>query len=175
MNPLAIVTPVARATPMNFLIGLILLAVLDGVKTWFGLSLDPNGAGEMFGNISLALSALMIVFVSFLFINRRRDAGEGIWLFLLPVILAVVVSGIGFLIMAGIGSIGVMSEYADSVGRDLQTVAQDPGFQAEFQSWLEERPERALEMILPAIWGGFAGFWGLTGLFGLWFMSMKGE
>ena len=173
MNPLAIVTPIARATPMAFLIGLVLLFILDGIKTWYGLSLDPSGAGETFGNISLALSLVLVVLVSFLFINRRRDAGEGILLFLLPVLLAVVVSLIGFFVMIVVNSFGVMGEYAESVGRDLQTVAQDPSFQAEFQAWLEERPEQALDMVRPAIWGGFAGFWGLTGLFALWFMSMK--
>jgi hypothetical protein len=175
MNPLAIFTPVARATPMAFLTGLLLLAVLDAAKTWYGLTLDPSGAGETFGYISMALSAAMIVFVSFLFINRRRDAGEGVMLFLLPVILAVVVSGIGFFVLLMIGSFGLMGEYAESVGRDFQTVAQDPSFQAEFQAWIEERPEMALDMVRPAVWGGFAGFWIVTGLFSLWFMSMKAE
>lgn len=175
MNPLAILTPNTRATPAHFFVGLVVLFLLDGVKTWYGMTLDPAGAGQMYGNISLALSLAMIVFVSFLFINRRRDAGEGVMLFLLPVIIAVVVSGLGFLIMVAAGTIGMMGEYADSVGVNLQAALEDPGFQAEFQSWLEERPERALDMVRPAVWGGFGGFWILTGLFGLWFMSMKSE
>ncbi|QNL18948.1 hypothetical protein HXX25_06065 [Hyphobacterium sp. CCMP332] len=176
MNPLAIVTPTQRAAPMAFLIGLIILAVLDGAKTWYGLSLiGADGGGEGFGRISLGLSVLMLVFVSFLFINRRRDAGEGVMLFLLPVILAAVISLIGAGIMVAVASFGMMGEYAESVGRDLQTVAQDPAFQAEFQAWIEERPEMALGMVQPAAWAGFAAFWGTTFLFGLWFMSMKSE
>jgi hypothetical protein len=176
MNPLAIVTPTQRAAPMAFLIGLIILAVLDGAKTWYGLSLiSADGSGGGFGNISMVLFALMLVFVSFLFINRRRDAGRGIMLFLLPVILAAVISMIGSAIMLGVASFGVMGQYADSVGRDVMTVAQDPAFQAEFQAWMEERPELALGMVKPAAWGGFAAFWGITFIFGLWFMSMKSE
>jgi len=176
MNPLAIITPTQRAAPMAFLIGLILLAVLDGVKTWYGLSLiSAEGGGDGFGNISMGLFALMLVFVSFLFINRRRDADRGVMLFLLPVILAAVVCIIGSFIMITIASLGLMGEYAETVGRDVMTVAQDPSFQAEFQSWLEERPEMAVGMVQPAAWAGFAAFWGITLLFGLWFMSMKRE
>jgi len=176
MNPLAIVTPVSRAAPMAFLIGLILLAVLDGVKTWYGLSLiSADGGGGNFGNISMGLFLLLLVFVSFLFINRRRDADKGIMLFLLPVILAAVVSAIGAAIMMGVASFGLMGQYAETVGRDVMTAAQDPSFQAEFQTWVEGQPELAVGMMQPAAWGGFAAFWGITLLFGLWFMSMKSE
>lgn len=158
---------------MAFLIGLVLLAILDAVKTWYGLSLAASGGGDSFGMISMALYGVMILFVSFLFINRRRDAGEGVMLFLLPVILAVVISLIAAGAMAAVGSFGLMEQYADSVGRDVMTVAQDPSFQAEFQAWIEERPELAMEMAYPAAWGGFAGFWVVTFIFGLWFMAMK--
>jgi heme/copper-type cytochrome/quinol oxidase subunit 4 len=175
MNPLAIILPNQRATPMAFLIGLVLLAALDAVKTWYGLSLAMSGGGDGFGMMSMALYGLMIVFVSFLFINRRRDAGEGTMLFLLPVILAVVVSLIAAGAMAAVASFGLMEQYADSVGRDVMTVAQDPGFQAEFQTWIEERPELAMQMAQPAAWGGFAGFWGVTFIFAFWFMAMKQE
>lgn len=174
MNPLAIVTPTQRAAPMAFLIGLIILAVLDAVKTWYGLSLvSADGSGGGFGNISMGLFALMLVFVSFLFINRRRDAGKGVMLFLLPVILAAVVSMIGAAVMIGIASFGMMGTYAEEQGRDVMTVAQDPAFQAEFQAWIEARPELAVEMVQPAAWAGFAAFWGITLIFALWFMSMK--
>jgi len=175
MNPLAIILPNQRATPMTFLTGLFLLAVLDAGKTWYGLSLAASDSGGGFGGISLALYALMIVFVSFLFINRRRDAGEGVMLFLLPVILAVVISLIAAGMLAAVASFGLMGQYAESVGRDVMTVAQDPGFQAEFQAWIEERPELAMEMAYPAAWGGFGGFWSVTFIFALWFMSMKQE
>lgn len=176
MNPLAIVTPTQRAAPMAFLIGLIILAALDGAKTWYGLSLiTTEGGGDSFGNISLALSALILVFVSFLFINRRRDAGEGVMLFLLPVILAAVISMIASVVMIGVASFGVMGVYAEEQGRDVMTVAQDPAFQAAFEAWIEERPELAVGMVLPAAWAGFAAFWGITLIFGLWFMSMKNE
>ncbi|GJL96378.1 MAG: hypothetical protein DHS20C06_01950 [Hyphobacterium sp.] len=158
---------------MAFLIGLILVAVLDAVKTWYGLSLAISGNGDGFGMISMALYGLMILFVSFLFINRRRDAGEGAMLFLLPVILAVVISLIAAGGMAAVASFGLMEQYAESVGRDVMTVAQDPGFQAEFQAWIEERPELAMQLAQPAAWGGFAGFWGVTFIFALWFMAMK--
>ncbi len=174
MNPLAIVTPTQRAAPMAFLIGLIILAVLDGAKTWYGLSLiSADGSGGGFGNISMVLFALMLVFVSFLFINRRRDAGKGVMLFLLPVILAAVVSMIGAAVMIGIASFGMMGTYAEEQGRDVMTVAQDPAFQAEFQTWIEARPELAVGMVQPAAWGGFAAFWSITLIFALWFMSMK--
>lgn len=175
MNPLIIVTPVQRAASMAFLIGLVILAVLDAVKTWYGLSLGAGESAEMFGYISMALFFVMTVFVSFLFINRRRDAGRGVMLFLLPVILAAVISMIGAGILAMVASFGLMGEYAESIGRDTMTVAQDPGFQEEFQAWLEENPDNARTMLAPAAWGGFAGFWVITFLFGLWFASMKRE
>lgn len=176
MNPLAIITPLSRAAPMAFLTSLILLAVLDAAKTWYGLSLvSSEGGGGGFGYISMVLFGLLVVFVSFLFINRRRDAGEGIMLFLLPVILAVVVSVIASFIMITVGSLELMGVYAEEQGRDVMTVAQDPASQAEFQTWMEDRPEAALQIAMPAAWAGFAGFWGTALLFGLWFMSMKGE
>ncbi len=176
MNPLAIVTPVSRAAPMAFLTSLILLAVLDAAKTWYGLSLvASDSGGDGFGFLSMGLFGLLVVFVSFLFINRRRDAGEGIMLFLLPVILAVVVSLIASFVMITIGSLELMGVYAGEQGRDVMTVAQDPAFQAEFQTWMEDRPEAALQMARPAAWAGFAGFWAVSFLFGLWFMSMKRE
>jgi hypothetical protein len=174
MNPLAIITPASRATPMAFMLGLVLLAILDAAKTWYGLSLmTTEGGGDSFGYVSWALTLLMVLFVSFLFINRRRDAGEGIMLFLLPVILALVVSGIGMAVTLGVGSFSLMGQYAESVGRSVETIAQDPSFQADFQAWIEERPELALQMVQPAAWGGLAAFWGTTFLFGFWFMSMK--
>lgn len=175
MNPLAIVTPVQRAAPMAFLIGLIILAVLDAVKTWYGLSLGTGDAAEGFGYASMGLFFLMIVFVSFLFINRRRDADRGVMLFLLPVILAAVISMIASGVLITIASFGLMGEYAESVGRDVMTVAQDPSFQEEFQAWLEADPDMAQQMLAPAAWGGFGGFWAITFLFGFWFMSMKRE
>jgi heme/copper-type cytochrome/quinol oxidase subunit 4 len=176
MNPLSIVTPASRAAPMTFLTGLVLLVVLDAAKTWYGLSLvSSEGGGDGFGFLSMGLFGLMVVFVSFLFINRRRDAGDGIMLFLLPVILAVLISVIASIVMITAGSFQVMGVFAEEQGRDVMTVAQDPAFQAEFQAWMEERPELALQMVGPAAWAGFAGFWVTSFLFGFWFMSMKRE
>jgi hypothetical protein len=40
---------------------------------------------------------------------------------------------------------------------------------------MEDRPELAIQMVGPAAWAGFAGFWVTSFLFGLWFMSMKRE
>lgn len=175
MNPLAIVTPVQRATPMAFLIGLIILAVADAAKTWFGLSLGMGETAELFGWFSMLLFFVLVAFVSFLFINRRRDADRGVMLFLLPVILAAVISMIASGVLITVASFGLMGEYAESIGRDVMTVAQDPSFQEEFQVWLEADPDMAQQMLAPAAWGGFAGFWAITFLFGFWFMSMKRE
>jgi len=173
MTPLAIVTPASRVAPMAFFTSLVLLAVLDAAKTWYGLSLVSSEGGGSFGYISMGLFVLMVLFVSFLFINRRRDAAEGIKMFLLPVILALVISGIAMGVMLTVGSFNLMGIYAEEQGRDVMTVAQDPAFQEAFQAWMEDRPELALQMAGPAAWSGFAGFWATSFLFGFWFMSMK--
>ncbi|WP_421792020.1 hypothetical protein [Hyphobacterium sp.] len=175
MNPLAIVTPIQRAAPAAFLIGLVILAVADAAKTWFGTTLGTSDNSELFGYLSMALFFLLVVFVSFLFINRRRDADRGIMLFLLPVIVAALVSMIASGILAVTVSIGLMGEYAESIGRDFQTVAQDPAMQEDFQAWLEENTAMAQERLSPAAWVGFGGFWAVTFLFGFWFASMKRE
>jgi len=91
----------------------------------------------------------------------------------LPVILALVISGIAMGVMLTVGSFNLMGIYAEEQGRDVMTVAQDPAFQEAFQAWMEDRPELALQMAGPAAWSGFAGFWATSFLFGFWFMSMK--
>lgn len=169
MNPVAWFVPGLRASGLTFFFGLIVYLVIDGARLY-------AAAKEMVdvpGYVWLAGFAVIFLLLVFLHFNRLNDAGKGwAWLFL-PLGLGLLAKGIGSFTGLMIGSFGLMGQYAEEQGTDLQSVAQDPAFQEQFQVWLESDPERVMHIASLTIWPSFIAFWVVVVLFGLWFMSMK--
>ena len=106
MNPLALLLPNHRASVSAFVLGIVILLVVDAVR----LSV---GTGPVPGLIPL----FAVWFVCFsLLANRRRHAGRSTGLAFLPVVLAIVAKGIGAMVGAGIGTYEAMLTYATEQG-----------------------------------------------------------
>lgn len=174
MNPLAIFLPGQRASSSTFFIGLVVLAVLDIARAWI-LQQDLGLEGFAAGALGIGSIILILLFVLFLHMNRRRDAGRGAGLAFLPVGVAGVVSLLVFFGTATFLSFGLMGELAAEQGQDLTTAMQDQAFVAQYQEWLAEDESRQAALALPIMIAGFLGFWVTIGLFAPWFGGMKPE
>jgi hypothetical protein len=168
MNPLALLLPNHRASVSAFVLGIVILLVVDAVR----LSV---GTGPVPGLIPL----FAVWFVCFsLFANRRRHAGRSIGLAFLPVVLAIVAKGIGAMVGAGIGTYEAMLTYATEQGvavddqAEMTAALQDPGFQTAFQDWLQGDLARTQALIDATTWPSFIAFWVVLGVFAIWFSTM---
>ncbi|MFS2318022.1 hypothetical protein RMQ97_08800 [Maricaulis sp. D1M11] len=168
MNPLVLFVPSLRASTAAFVLGLILLAVLD----YFRITL-------LDGSVAL-LGMALVWYVTFcLFANRRRHASRGMGLAFLPVILAIVVKGIGSAVGFGLGSWNLMLEFAEENGIDTSDMQEfsesvnDPGFQSGFEEWMVSNPEAAETMLAAAALPSYIAFWAVIALFAVWFATMR--
>ena len=168
MNPLVLFVPSLRASTAAFVLGLILLAVLD----YFRITL-------LDGSVML-LGMALVWYVTFcLFANRRRHASRGMGLAFLPVILAIVVKGIGSAVGFGLGSWNLMLEFAEENGIDTSDMQEfsesvnDPGFQSGFEEWMVSNPEAAETMLAAAALPSYVAFWAVIALFAAWFATMR--
>jgi hypothetical protein len=168
MNPLVLFLPVYRASATAFLAGLALFAVIDLVRIQYGLGPVP---------VWLGMLAIWF-FVLSLFINRRRHAGRGVGLAVLPVGLAIVSKGIGAMVGLMPAIYRSMVDFAADNGvdtSDQQEMAQafnDPGFQQEFQRFLQDNPDRVEQLLGATGLASFIGFWLVIVLFALWFARL---
>lgn len=168
MNPLVLFLPVYRASVTAYLLGLVLLALLDAMRMQFGLILIPSG---------IALIAVWF-FVYSLHANRRRHAGREPALAGLPVLVAILAKGAAA--VAGIfpGLVAAMQDFAQRNGVDtadpqaFANAINQPGFQQAFQDDLQARPELIDTLTAGMAWPSWFGFWLVISLFAIWFARM---
>lgn len=169
MNPLVLFLPTFRASTTAYLLGLVVLAVLDYARLTYGLPLVPGWLGML----------AMWFFVFSLHANRRRHAGENIGLAFLPILVAIVVKGIGSAIGFFPGVYASMVEFAESNGidtSDQQALAEamnEPGFQTAWQAELEADPDAVAAMLEGTAMPSFFAFWLIIAIFAIWFAQMK--
>jgi len=174
MNLMAFFTPGQRANAPTFFAGLLTLGILDAVRIW-ALQQELPFEGVAAVIVTFGSLFVMVLFVLFLFMNRRRDAERGTGLAFLPVLVSLAIKGIAVFAIITVLSMGLMGEFAESQGQDMMTAAQDPAFNAQFQAWIEADPERQSSIAAATLAPAFLGFWIPLALFGLWFGSMKPE
>ena len=169
MNPLVLFLPVYRASVTAYVLGLVLLALLDAMRMQFGLILIPSG---------LAMLAVWF-FVYSLHANRRRHAGRVPELAILPVGAAILAKGVAAIGGIFPGLVAAMTDFAERNGIDtadqqaFANAINQPGFQEAFQDDLQARPE-TLEALLAAMaWPSWFGFWLVIALFAIWFSRMR--
>lgn len=169
MNPLVLFLPVYRASVTAYLLGLVLLALLDAMRMAFGLVVIPSW---------IALLAIWF-FVYSLHANRRRHAGREPALALLPVGIAILVKGIAAIGGVFPGMYAAMTDFAERNGVDtsdpqaFNNALSQPGFQAAFQDDLLARPEALEAMMAGMAWPSWIGFWSAIALFAIWFSRMR--
>ena len=170
MNPLVLIWPAYRASTSAFILGLVVLALVDAARIFVGTGVPVLG---------FALFWAMMFFVLSLHINRLRYVERSAGMAFLPVGLAFVGKGIaGF-----IGFMGAIMEamyaYAEEQGvnvddaNELQQAMSDPGFQQSFQTALESDPDRVIEMISASAMPSFVVFWLIIAIFAIWFAQMR--
>jgi len=169
MNPLVLFLPVYRATGTAYLLGLVVLALLDAMRLQFGLILIPSG---------IALIAIWF-FVYSLHANRRRHAGREPALAVLPVVVAALAKGLAAVLGIFPGLVAAMMDFAERNGvntADDQAFAaaiSQPGFQEAFQEDLLTRPELMDTLASGMTWPSWFGFWLVIALFAIWFARMR--
>lgn len=169
MNIGVIFLPVYRATTTAFVLGLILMAVVDAIR----ISFDIPIISGWIGMIAIWFS------VYSLHANRRRHANMSTGIAMMPAILAVLASAIsGFVQIMRLGW-QHMLDFASSNGVNtddveaLTAALNDPGFQTAWQENLSANPD-VMEVWLPGIsWASYAGYWLVVAGFALWFAKMK--
>lgn len=169
MNPGVLFLPVYRASTTAFLLGLLVLAVIDFARISSGVPFLSGWLGLL----------AMAFFVYSLHANRLRYADRGTGLAALPLGIAIVIKGIGAVVGILPGAIQSMTDFAASRGvntEDQQALAeamQDPAFAESWMTALET--DEALQASLQAASGtsSFIGFWLVIALFAIWFAQMK--
>lgn len=169
MNPGVLFLPVYRASTTAFLLGLLVLAVIDFARI-------SSGVPYLSGWIGLIAMAF---FVYSLHANRLRYAERGTDMAFLPLGIAIVIKGIAAVVGMLPGAIQSMTDFAASRGvntEDQQALAeamQDPAFAESWMAALET--DEALQASLQSASGtsSFIGFWLVIGLFAIWFAQMK--
>ncbi|MEE2567237.1 hypothetical protein [Hyphobacterium marinum] len=175
MNPLAFFLPGQRASSSTFFIGLVVLAVLDAARLYVLQAGMLPDTGPVAVILPIGSLIVMMLFVLFLFMNRRADAQRGPGLAFLPVGLSLLIRIIAGGIFVTVAGMGLMQDFASSQGQDWMTAAQDPAFQDQFEAWLEANPENAGGIDTTSAIISFVAFWVPAFLFGLWFGGMKPE
>lgn len=169
MNPLVLFLPSYRASTTAYLLGLLLLALLDFARVSAGLSFFLN----------VTAMAAIFFFVFSLHANRRRYVDRGIGLGALPPSIGLIGAVIGALVGMTGGVMSTMTEFAaengvDTTDQEAFTAAvSEPGFQAAYQTWLEGN-EAALSTIAAGLTvPAFMGFWLVVAGFAVWFAQMQ--
>ena len=169
MNPAVLFLPTYRASMTAFVLGLVVLAIIDFAR----MSSDIPYLSGAWGMLVLWF------FVYSLHANRLRHAGRETGLASLPVGVAVIGKGIGFLVGLFPGIYASMLAFAEQNGVDtsdqvaLAEALQDPAFS---ESWVASiEGDTALQEALVAATnsGSFIGFWLVIALFAIWFAQMK--
>jgi hypothetical protein len=169
MNPLVLFLPVYRASVSAYLLGLVVLALLDAMRMQFGVMLIPSG---------IVLIALWF-FVYSLHANRRRHAMRQPEMAALPVVVAVLAKGVAALGSIFPGLVTAMTDFAASNGVDTDDpqafadAINQPGFQQAFQDDLQARPEVLDALLAGMAWPSYFGFWLVIALFAIWFARMR--
>ncbi|WP_323761474.1 hypothetical protein [Maricaulis sp.] len=169
MNFLALLLPNHRASVSAFVLGVIILMALDALRLTYGTAPVPG---------IVPLFAIWFVCHS-LFANRRRHAGRGTGLAILPLVLAILAKGVGALVGFGMQVFEAMLQFAEEQGLDtsdqvaFSEALADPGFQPAFQAWLEADQERLMAMVQAGAWPSFIGFWMVLGVFAIWFATLQ--
>ena len=175
MNPLAFFLPGQRASSSTFFVGLFVLAVLDAVRLWALQQDFLADTGLVATIVPIGSMILMMLFVLFLFMNRRADAQRGPGLAFLPVGLSFLARLIGAGAFVMIAGIGLTTEFAASQGQDMMAAAQDPAFQEQFEAWTEANPDATAGIQTTSAIISFVAFWVPAFLFGFWFAGMRPE
>tara|TARA_R110000868_G_scaffold222065_3_gene473982 strand:- start:2845 stop:3402 length:558 start_codon:yes stop_codon:yes gene_type:complete len=169
MNPLVLFLPVYRASVSAYLLGLVVLALLDAMRMQFGVMLIPSW---------IVLIALWF-FVYSLHANRRRHAMRQPEMAALPLGVAVLAKGVAALGSMFMGLVVAMVDFAASNGVDttdpeaLNEAFIEPGFQQTFQDDFLAHPEMAEALVAGAAWPSYFGFWLVIALFAIWFARMR--
>ncbi len=178
MNPGVLFLPVFRASTTAFLLGLLVLAIVDYVR--LGSGINPR--------LSLLSMVALWFFVFSLHANRRRYVERGAELALLPLGLAVLGKGIGWFVGVMGYSIQAMIAFAADNGVDIERDATmgeafedpefleavgDPGFMQAFSDFAENDPELNAAAAQAGAFPSFLGFWLILLAFIPWFALMK--
>ncbi len=169
MNPLVLFLPVYRASVTAYLLGLVLLAMLDAMRMQFGLILIPSG---------IALIAVWF-FVYSLHANRRRHAGREPALAMWPVLVAILAKGAAAVIGIFPGLFSAMRDFAGRNGVDtadpqaFADAISQPGFEEAFLDDMRAQPEMMDTLTAGMAWPSWFGFWLVIALFAIWFARMR--
>ncbi|MBO6798152.1 hypothetical protein [Maricaulis sp.] len=178
MNPGVLFLPVYRASTTAFLLGLLVLAVIDFARMSSGVPFLSDGLGMV----------AVWFFVLSLHINRLRHSERGMGMAFLPVGLAVVAKFIGWIISIFTFAMQGMVVFAAERGVDVDPdgpledaltnpdfvqAMEDPQFVQSFTAWAEEDATMQAAAASVGEMSSFLGFWIVLAVFAIWFSQMK--
>jgi hypothetical protein len=169
MNLGLLFVPVYRASVTAFLLGLALFAAIDWARLSYGVPFMPGW-----------IPVLAIWFFVFsLFVNRRRHAQRAVSMAIFPLIVAILIKGLGA-VLGGFPAFGVFAmEFFQANGVDptdqvqVQEISNDPAFQRAMMEALFGDGGAWSDIVSASTWPSYIAFWATVLLFGIVFSSMK--
>ena len=178
MNPGLLFLPIYRASTTAFLLGLLLLAVIDFARISSGVPYLSGWVGML----------ALWFFVFSVHANRLRHCERGSGLAFLPLGIAVIAKFIGWISGVFTFTMGAMVEFAAERGIDVDPdgaledaltnpdfmrALEDPDFVQSFTIWAEEDETVQAAAATVGSSPSYIGFWVVIALFAIWFSQMK--
>ena len=158
--------PTARLGADQYWLALGMVALIDTRR----LSLVALGAVQT--------SFITLILLSFVHINRMRDAGRQLGLISVPLLLGLAGKIVAACVALFFAMLPILNAYLVERGVDINdpeamnALAADPGFQTEFQAYVMNTPELAVELAQAMAWPSHWGFWIVVVLVGRWFARL---
>ncbi|WP_370231564.1 hypothetical protein [Cognatishimia sp.] len=169
MNPGVLFLPFYRASTTAFLLGLLVLAVIDFARLSSGVPLIGGWLGML----------AVWFFVFSLHANRLRYVERGSGLAMLPLGIAVLVKGIAAFFGVATAVYQQMLDYATANGFDandpvvMQELSADQQFMEAVVAHIQSDEAVAAQIMSASSTPSFMGFWLVIALFAIWFAQMK--